>query len=323
MEHDLSERNMLIERKNHEMEIISIRSDEERKRMASEHAQMVSLIGNVAHDLKTPLQSVGIDLESLKAKLITVNSILLQWFSNSLLYKAALKVNSIKCAVSGCGCVCTANANAILPATTTASTVTTTSTTASGSTAVSPSNKSQVTNDHGEDSIREEDKNKNDGTSTNGSGNGSVGGSASDVEGVIDRHGCCGAVVCAEEQSLLIQAENDVMQERDVLALINGMREGVTSVDYSCTFMKSAINRSLDFTKATKNIALSPSLSPFDIRETLSWPMKVRHFPLSLDYPRTPFVALFQSYLYQLLVPLLFFLLIFGTEDSVCSCFYS
>ena len=73
---------------------------------------------------------------------------------------------------------------------------------------------------------------------------------------------------------------DDVMEEgtreSDVLALIEGLRDGVTSVDYSCTFMKSAINRSLDFTKATKNIALSPSLSPFDIRETLSWPLKVR-----------------------------------------------
>ena len=35
MEHDLAERNMLIERNNHEMEIISIRSDEERKRMVT------------------------------------------------------------------------------------------------------------------------------------------------------------------------------------------------------------------------------------------------------------------------------------------------
>ena len=38
-------------------------------------------------------------------------------------------------------------------------------------------------------------------------------------------------------------------RESDVLALIEGLKEGVTSVDYSCTFMKSAINRSLDFTK--------------------------------------------------------------------------
>ena len=32
MEHDLSERNMVIERNNHEMEIIHIRSEGERKR---------------------------------------------------------------------------------------------------------------------------------------------------------------------------------------------------------------------------------------------------------------------------------------------------
>jgi signal transduction histidine kinase len=70
-----------IEHDSHEMEILSIRSEEQRKRMESEHAQMVSLIGNVAHDLKTPLQSVGIEIESLKAKLLAVTIILRQWFS--------------------------------------------------------------------------------------------------------------------------------------------------------------------------------------------------------------------------------------------------
>lgn len=69
---------------------------------------------------------------------------------------------------------------------------------------------------------------------------------------------------------------DETARENDILALIDGLKEGVTSVDYSCTFMKCAINRSLDFTKATKNIALSPSVSPFDIRKTLTWPLKVR-----------------------------------------------
>jgi hypothetical protein len=73
-------------------------------------------------------------------------------------------------------------------------------------------------------------------------------------------------------------AEEDVdaaTTESNILSLIDGLKEGVISVDYSCTFMKSAINRSLDFTKATKNIALSPSVSPFNIRDTLTWPLKV------------------------------------------------
>lgn len=76
----------------------------------------------------------------------------------------------------------------------------------------------------------------------------------------------------------LLYTDDDVDEattESSILSLIDGLKEGVISVDYSCTFMKSAINRSLDFTKATKNIALSPSVSPFDIRETLTWPLKV------------------------------------------------
>ena len=221
MEHDLSERNMLIERNNHEMEIISIRSDEERKRMSSEHAQMVSLIGNVAHDLKTPLQSVGIDLESLKAKLIAVNSILLQWFGHSLLYRAALRSNSFR------GVVTCPNA-------------------------IHPTPPFAI-----EDAGKEIDA----------------------LNTVENTASCC----CTKNRSnsdqsdMEFEAEEGAL-ESDILALIHGMREGVTSVDYSCTFMKSAINRSLDFTKATKNIALSPSVSPFDIRETLSWPLKVRTY---------------------------------------------
>ena len=218
MEHDLSERNMLIERNNHEMEIISIRSDEERKRMSTEHAQMVSLIGNVAHDLKTPLQSVGIDLESLKAKLIAVNSILLQWFGHSLLYRAALRSNSFRSQV------------------------------ATSITAVSPSYAMR------DDNVDIDLPNN-----------------AENIES------SCGMKRRSDsDQSDIDYDAEEGALESDILALIHGMREGVTSVDYSCTFMKSAINRSLDFTKATKNIALSPSVSAFDIRETLSWPLKVK-----------------------------------------------
>jgi hypothetical protein len=77
------------------------------------------------------------------------------------------------------------------------------------------------------------------------------------------------------ELSVCERRGDETAVENDILSLIDGLKEGVTSVDYSCTFMKSAINRSLDFTKATKNIALSPSVSPFDIRKTLTWPLKV------------------------------------------------
>jgi signal transduction histidine kinase len=183
MEQDLSERNLLIERNKHEKEIQAIRTEEERKRMAFEHDQLVSLIGNVAHDLKTPLQSVGIDLESLKAKLTSVNDILMRWFNSIKALKATLKKEE------------------------------------------------EVVLKEGE----------------------SVG----------------------ERKELEFKNTDQEMRDSDILSLIDGVREGVTSVDYSCTFMKSAINRSLDFTKAAKNIVLNPSVSPFHIVETLNWPLKV------------------------------------------------
>jgi hypothetical protein len=54
------------------------------------------------------------------------------------------------------------------------------------------------------------------------------------------------------ELSVCERRGDETAVENDILSLIDGLKEGVTSVDYSCTFMKSAINRSLDFTKATK-----------------------------------------------------------------------
>jgi signal transduction histidine kinase len=44
MEQDLSERNLLIERNKHEKEIQAIRTEEERKRMAFEHDQVLSCV---------------------------------------------------------------------------------------------------------------------------------------------------------------------------------------------------------------------------------------------------------------------------------------
>lgn len=146
---------------------------------------------------------MGIDLESLKAKLVAVNGILLQWFSDKVSFKSHSGER-----LSGDDCDCPLHKNC--------------------------------------------------------DGNASAG------------H----AVLRAQKGVILGQSGNhqesdEAATENDILSLIDGLKEGVTSVDYSCTFMKSAINRSIDFTKATKNIALSPSISPFDIRETLTWPLKV------------------------------------------------
>lgn len=62
-----SENQLLFEKNKHELEIISMKAEEDRRLMEKEREQMVALIGNVAHDLKTPLQSFNIDIESLKS----------------------------------------------------------------------------------------------------------------------------------------------------------------------------------------------------------------------------------------------------------------
>ena len=71
MEHILlqqsAERNLSTEKTKHELEILAIKADEECRLMEKEQQQMVAMIGNIAHDLKTPLQSFLMDLESLKA----------------------------------------------------------------------------------------------------------------------------------------------------------------------------------------------------------------------------------------------------------------
>ena len=62
-----AEHQLQFEKSNHELEIISIKMEDARNLMEKEKAQMVALIGNVAHDLKTPLQSFLFNLESLKS----------------------------------------------------------------------------------------------------------------------------------------------------------------------------------------------------------------------------------------------------------------
>ena len=71
MEHILlqqsAERNLSTEKAKHELEILALKADEECRLMEKEQQQLVAMIGNIAHDLKTPLQSFLMDLESLKA----------------------------------------------------------------------------------------------------------------------------------------------------------------------------------------------------------------------------------------------------------------
>jgi hypothetical protein len=58
---------MEMERRKHEITIIELKADKERNSMETELSQLRCLIGNVAHDLKTPLQSIAMDLEVLKS----------------------------------------------------------------------------------------------------------------------------------------------------------------------------------------------------------------------------------------------------------------
>lgn len=61
-----AEINLHLEKIRYELEIFTIKSQEECRLVMKEQEQMVAMIGNIAHDLKTPLQSFAMDLESLK-----------------------------------------------------------------------------------------------------------------------------------------------------------------------------------------------------------------------------------------------------------------
>ena len=43
----------------YELLIVSLQAEKDKHEIESERARLRSLIGNVAHDLKTPLQSIG------------------------------------------------------------------------------------------------------------------------------------------------------------------------------------------------------------------------------------------------------------------------
>ena len=62
-----AERDLLSTNLKHHLEILSLKAQEECRLIEKEHQQMVAMIGNIAHDLKTPLQSFIMDLESLKS----------------------------------------------------------------------------------------------------------------------------------------------------------------------------------------------------------------------------------------------------------------
>ena len=65
--HEQAEHELFFEKQKHQIEMQTMLAEEERRLMESERKQMVALLGNVAHDLKTPLQAFLMDLESLKA----------------------------------------------------------------------------------------------------------------------------------------------------------------------------------------------------------------------------------------------------------------
>ena len=61
-----AEVNLTQLRNRHELEIVEVSAENERKLREKENFQLRSLMGNVAHDLKTPLHSIEADLEVLR-----------------------------------------------------------------------------------------------------------------------------------------------------------------------------------------------------------------------------------------------------------------
>jgi signal transduction histidine kinase len=69
-----SEQLRITEKNKYELEIRAFKAEEESRLLESERKQMVALLGNVAHDLKTPLQAFLMDLEALKTAVETSRS---------------------------------------------------------------------------------------------------------------------------------------------------------------------------------------------------------------------------------------------------------
>lgn len=54
------------EKVKYELKIVSLQAEKDKRAIEVERARLRSLIGNVAHDLKTPLQSIGMSIELLR-----------------------------------------------------------------------------------------------------------------------------------------------------------------------------------------------------------------------------------------------------------------
>lgn len=67
--HQIYEAKRSSMQKAHELELVFIQTKDEKKLLDKEREALTALIGNVAHDLKTPLQSFVLDLELLKIRI--------------------------------------------------------------------------------------------------------------------------------------------------------------------------------------------------------------------------------------------------------------
>jgi hypothetical protein len=77
-----------FEKVSHMTEIFKMRSQEEYRLIESEKRYTIALLGNVAHDLKTPLQSFLMDLEALKGAIIQLQ----REFSHCALYRISYRM---------------------------------------------------------------------------------------------------------------------------------------------------------------------------------------------------------------------------------------
>ena len=59
-----------LEKLRRELKIVTLQAEKDKREMEEERERFRSMVGNVAHDLKTPLQSVGMSIELLRSDLI-------------------------------------------------------------------------------------------------------------------------------------------------------------------------------------------------------------------------------------------------------------
>jgi signal transduction histidine kinase len=192
--YQIVERHILNERQNMETEL---RAAAECARMQDELLQLRSLIGNVAHDLKTPVHSITIDLEMLRSECETLVSL----------------VNRLSTPSTPTTC------HSTLPL-------------------------EQPTPKSGKHARI----------------------SQAMVTAAIGRLTDQGAEPAAVQTRALEGAGLDPI----------GL---VDSLSATCSFMQMAINRSLDFTKASSGIALVPAMETCNLKEVLEMPVSImKHF---------------------------------------------